>query len=114
VLGPHHREDSQLGQVRLASHERDDAFVLIGLQTVAFENGGVNHRCKARLSAERNAQTMESKITQPSTPPSSASQARSGCGIMPTTLRAPLQSAAIALTDPFGFHASSTRPCGSV
>ena len=29
VLGPHHREDAELGQVRLAAQERDDAVVLV-------------------------------------------------------------------------------------
>ena len=39
VLGPHHREDAELGQVRLAAHERDDALVLVGLEPVAFDRG---------------------------------------------------------------------------
>ena len=29
VLGPHHREDAELGEVRLAAEERDDALVLV-------------------------------------------------------------------------------------
>ena len=47
---------------------------------------------------------------RPSALPSAGSQARSGCGIRPTTLRASLQMPAIALTDPFGFASSSTSP----
>ena len=43
VLGPHHGEDAQLGQVRLAAEKRDDAVVLIAFQPVAFENLGINH-----------------------------------------------------------------------
>ena len=43
VLGPHHREDAELGQVRLAPEEGDDALVLVRLEAVAFENLGVDH-----------------------------------------------------------------------
>ena len=47
VLGPHHREDAELGQVRLAAEERDDALVLVRLEAVAFEH--LWHRsCAAR------------------------------------------------------------------
>ena len=38
VLRPHHRENAELGEVRLAAHEPDDALVLVRLQPVAFEN----------------------------------------------------------------------------
>ena len=66
VLGPHHREDAELGEVRLAAHERDDALVLVGLQAVAFENLGVDHACwqRERASADASARTTDSKITQ--------------------------------------------------
>ena len=37
VLGPHHREDPELRQVRLAAEQRDDARVLVGLEAVTVE-----------------------------------------------------------------------------
>src|ERR1700677_1078138 len=46
--------------------------------------------------------TIELRITRPSTDPSPASMARSGCGIMPSTLRSRLQIPAIPAIDPFG------------
>ena len=39
VLGPHHGEDPELRQVRLASEQRDDARVLVGLEAVSIECG---------------------------------------------------------------------------
>ena len=54
VLGPHHREDAELGQVRLAAEELHDAFVLVGLEAVAFENLWIDHR-RAAASRTRGA-----------------------------------------------------------
>ena len=81
--------------------------------------------CGSRSSCGvSNAFTMDSRMTRPSTPPSAGSQARSGCGIMPTTLRRSLQMPAMAFTEPFGFASSTnlarrpsrigTRPAGSL
>ena len=42
VLGPHHREQAELQQVGLAAHELADAIVLVGLEAVALEDGGVD------------------------------------------------------------------------
>ena len=38
MLGPHHREDPELGQRRLAAEGADDALVFVGLQPVALED----------------------------------------------------------------------------
>src|SRR5205814_6391025 len=57
-----------------------------------------------RAGCLENAVDTDSKITRPSMPPSSGSHARSGWGIMPTTLRDSLHTEAIALIDPLGFH----------
>src|SRR3954464_7814821 len=103
VLRPHHREDAELRQVRLSPHERDDAFVFVRLDAVTLQCLLIDH-------AGANAFTMDSRMTSPSVPPSAASQARSGCGIMPTTLRRSLQMPAIACADPFGFESSATSP----
>ena len=40
VLRPHDGEDAELGQRRLAPQRADDAVVLVGLETVAFEDAG--------------------------------------------------------------------------
>ena len=37
VLGPHHRENSQLGEARLAAERLDDALVLLVVQSVPFD-----------------------------------------------------------------------------
>ncbi len=39
VLGPHHREDAELGEVGLAAHQLADAVVLVGGDAVAVEGG---------------------------------------------------------------------------
>jgi hypothetical protein len=44
VLGPHHREDAELGQVRLAAEELEDSAVLLLCQPVALENLAIDHR----------------------------------------------------------------------
>ena len=44
VLGPHHREDAELGEVGLAAHQLADAVVLIGGDAVAFKRGRVECR----------------------------------------------------------------------
>src|SRR5579862_3597687 len=84
VLRPHHGEDTEFGQVRLAAEKRHDTVVFVGLDPVPFENLGIHHRI-ARLSAERTAMRTDWRITRPSSPPSNASHARSGCGIRPST-----------------------------
>ena len=38
VLRPHHREDAELGQRRLAAQSVDDALVFVRRETVTFEN----------------------------------------------------------------------------
>ena len=124
VLRPHHREDPELGKIRLAAEKPDDPFVFIGGDAVPLEHLRVRHGSPtpaAAAAAVRRAAApacslthaiADSRMPRPSVLPSSASHARSGCGIMPTTLRVSLQTPAIAFTDPFGFAASSTAPAG--
>src|SRR5947208_6925247 len=107
VLRPHNGEDAKLGDVRRASEELHDTLVLVARQPMALEDGTIDHRMAIAV-------TTDSKMRRPSTPPSSGSHARSGCGIMPTTFRDSLQTDAIALAEPLGFHASASRPSGSV
>src|SRR5260370_27278870 len=56
---------------------------------------------------------IDLKTPKPSALPSSASEQRSGCGIMPRTLRSRLQMPAMLRADPFGFDADVIRPSPS-
>src|SRR6185437_12094478 len=49
------------------------------------------------------AATIDWKMRRPSAEPSNASLERSGCGIMPSTLRPSLRMPAMFASDPFGF-----------
>ena len=122
VLRPHHREQAELQQVGLAAHQLLDALVLVRLDAVAFENGAVDH-CHTReawalgawgLEARRSAFTADASTTRPSALPSASSEARSGCGIRPTTLRWRLQMPAMLLSEPFGFQSAPTSPAALV
>src|SRR5258707_5383214 len=55
----------------------------------------------------------ERKISRPSLEPSISSQARSGWGIMPRTLRSRLQMPAIFEREPLGLAASVSSPFSS-
>ena len=125
VLGPHHREDAELGEVRLAAEERDDALVLVGREAVAFEDvASIGHRSmrhrrldgrpsSATACRVASAATTDSKITSPSALPSDRlaralgmrHQARRRCA-------ASLQMPAMLSSEPFGFAASVTSPVG--
>ena len=56
----------------------------------------------------------DSNILKPSVQPKAGSLARSGCGIIPSTLRPGLQIPAILSSDPLGFASELTSPDGSV
>ena len=51
VLGPHHREHAELGQVRLAAEDADDAVVLVFLEAVAGEDVWRHGHVDVELSA---------------------------------------------------------------
>ena len=54
VLGPHHREHAELGQVRLAAEQLPDAVVFAGGDAVSVEGGGVEgHRVGCVRSGQR-------------------------------------------------------------
>src|SRR5690606_36414693 len=70
----------------------------------------------ASAAAERPASTcarMDSNTPAPSVEPSSASTARSGCGMRPSTLPATFTIPTIPCIEPFGFASSVTRPSAS-
>ena len=58
------------------------------------------------------APTMDSKILNPSVPPSSGSLERSGCGIIPSTFRPGLQIPAMLSRDPLGLASGVISPAG--
>src|SRR5262249_12091904 len=89
VLAPHHREDAELCFGRFAPQDRANFLQLEGRQ--------LTHAVAATSEF-----TMLSKITRPSAEPTSGSEARSGCGIRPITLRRSLQIPAMSRSDPFG------------
>ena len=72
----------------------------------------VSHCCPTLSTAPwlESACITDSNITRPSALPSAASQARSGCGIRPTTLRRALQMPAMLFSAPLGLAASVICP----
>src|SRR5580704_4231662 len=94
VLAPHHAENAQLSDVRIAAKNLLNARVLLARYAVLgcnfrryldFSNCS-RHQAVA-LAAPTSASTIERKITRPSEEPRVVSAARSGCGISPATLR---------------------------
>src|SRR5205823_2876806 len=93
VLAPHHREDTQLGVRRRAPEDVVNALEFVGGQAVLLGElrrdlrFGFLH-APTRAGAPRTEASADSNSRRPSSPPSpsSASQARSGCGMRPITL----------------------------
>src|SRR5205814_6350663 len=50
VLGPHHREDAELGQVRLAAQKSHDAAVLLRRERMLLEKPLIDHRARLKGS----------------------------------------------------------------
>src|SRR6476660_6197039 len=95
VLAPHYAEDAKLGVARLAPQNLDDLLVLRLGQLMR----GDQIRRDSR-HAWASAVTMDLNTTRPSVDPISSSAARSGCGIMPITLRLRLRIPAMSRADP--------------
>src|SRR5215472_13596417 len=93
VLAPHHREDAFFGFGWLAAK--------YGTGFVEFAGREVAHAALDWV-VPMNDCTSDSKITRPSEEPSSASAARSGCGIIPITFRRSLSTPAILRSEPLG------------
>src|SRR5439155_1131340 len=102
VLAPHHGKDADFGFVGFALQNRADFFKLASSE--------VAHACTATIDL-----TIDSSTTRPSAEPRSTSEARSGCGIMPITLRSLLQMPAISRNAPLGLsrYRSTTRSSAS-
>src|SRR5262249_22522616 len=66
-----------------------------------------------RLKPAPTLAEIERKTPSPSAQPSNPSEQRSGCGIMPMTLRSRLQMPAIDRAEPFGLASLVRRPSES-
>src|SRR5262249_26020300 len=113
VLAPHRAEHAELDQVRLAAQALDDQLVLGGEQTKSAQalfDGSVRDHLSA---GSRSAIATDSKSRRPSVLPSTASAARSGCGINPKTLPRAFTMPAMASCEPFGLAAGSRLPSAS-
>src|SRR6185436_8061146 len=110
VLAPHHAENAELRIGRFAPENSDDFVVLRPGQLMRGDQLGRDggHACA-------NAATMDLNTTSPSVEPISGSAARSGCGIIPITLRSRLSTPAMSRAEPLGLsrYRSTTRSSAS-
>src|SRR5215469_17693211 len=115
MLRPHHREHAQLGVGRRAPDDLLDLAILVGGEAVRAGQLDIDLRlARERFGiAHRALPAIERKILSPSSPPSIASTACSGCGIRPNTLKRSLHTPAIARVDPLRLAASLLRPSAS-
>ena len=89
VLAPHHRKDPKLHEVGVPAQDRRDALVLVGGETVLRDDLGrkrLGGNAHGLLVQSAEGET-EARRGAPSVPPRRGSQARSGWGMMPSTLR---------------------------
>ena len=86
VLVPHGREDAELGQRWLATNQRKDPLIFVGLQAVLGDEFGCHGNGVFHQAAPRRVERL-SNNPRPSVPPTSVSIRFSGWGIMPSTLR---------------------------
>ena len=114
VLGPHHREDAELGQRRRAAAEHlDDAVVLLAREAVAIEQRVRDGR--RRSSAERcsAALSADSKITRPSALPSTELARALGVRHQPHHVaRRRCTGPRCRVTEPFGLASGVASPAG--
>src|SRR3954470_19858002 len=118
VLAPQRADDAKLRERRRASKHIDELLVLEVRQAVLGDqrrrDGGIAGTWKnfgrRSCSHARTAASIDLKTPSPCGGPMSGSKARSGWGIMPSTLPLSLMMPAIARMDPLGFHHSSASP----
>ena len=88
MLAPHHREDAELDQVRLAAERGQQQLVFIRTEPVLGHELGrdaVSRSLRARRDVQCSVSTSERNSLAPSVPESATSARRSGCGIRPST-----------------------------
>ncbi len=89
VLGPHHRENAELGEARFAAECCDEQLVFVGRQPMLPDDvlgEGIVCPGRSRRDVQWSVSTSERNILAPSVPESAASASRSGCGISPSTV----------------------------
>src|SRR5262249_44002822 len=97
VLAPHHAEDAEFGVTGLASEDADDLGVFFSGELVLGDQvGGDGHAGTAGACAI----SSEWNTIRPSLGPIRGSVARSGCGIIPITLRSRLSTPAMLRREP--------------
>ena len=102
VLAPHNAENAQFGVGRLAAEKSHDLVVLRDGELMLRDQLGCDFHESTGTAVGIDA-SIDSKTPIPSVEPINGSQARSGCGIMPITLRSRLRIPAIERAEPFGF-----------
>src|SRR6266851_594239 len=113
VLGPQDAEHAQLDLVRSTHQLLDDDPVLLGGQRYFPQLALVNDVQAQETRTFIAFSATERNSFSPSVPPSSASEQRSGCGIMPSTLPRALTMPAMLCIDPLGLEVLVTRPVSS-
>src|SRR5260370_41906374 len=111
VLAPKRPEDADLQVVRISPDRLHDRAVLVLIEGDRLQLRAID-RDRHHTATLASAWMAERKMTSPSSPPSNASQARSGCGIRPTTLPRAFEMPAMFRSEPLGFESAVTRPSG--
>src|SRR3954449_4998762 len=117
VLTPQRADDAKLGKGGSASEHRDEPLVLAlcksvlrdesrGDRRVAGTRSDFGHQAATRLRIDSSRRT-------PSLEPRRSLQARSGCGIMPSTFPFSPMMPAIFRSEPFGFASTLMFPLAS-
>src|SRR4029077_9427836 len=113
VLRPEHPEHSELDLVGGPLQLLDDDPVLLGGERHLSEASLVHALGRQETRTFIAFAATERNSFSPSVPPSSGSEHRSGCGIMPSTLPRALTMPAMLCVDPLGFALLVTRPLSS-
>ena len=114
VLAPERADHAQLNLSRRALKQLAGADVFIAAERDLRQRLVVNRRRRVVVRHRQPQRSMiERQIRLPSSPPSSGSEARSGCGIMPSTLPCSLSSPAMSCSEPLGLASLPTAPSAS-
>src|SRR5262249_47096406 len=116
-LAPHHGEDAELGPRGRAAENLQHPPVLVARQAMLRgQRGGdlLLLHVAIRAGSPRSSAIADRNRARPSSPPlpSSASTARSGWGMRPTTLPRALVTPAMFCCEPLGLAAADASPSG--
>ena len=108
VLGPHHREDPQLGERRLAAENLHQPAVLLRAQPVRVDGGLLDHAAPVAAIAA----TTDSSTTRPSSLPRADSHAALGMRHEPDDVAAAVADAGDSAQRPVGIGGGGRRALG--